>query len=107
MPCSLARVPYDTVMAGSMRAVAVERGGLAPFSPIYQETVSAGVPATSAVAVLNGGPATRCGGLAKKSVPAAIAEAADSAVCANVSTAVVSAACRFTAVAFAVGPMVN
>ena len=77
-----------------MRAVAVERGGFAPFSPIYQETVLAAVPATSAVAVLNGGPATRCGGLAKKLLEAATADAADSAVWASVLTDVVSAAWR-------------
>src|SRR5450631_4449088 len=44
-----------------MRAVAVARADPGPFSPVYQETVLAGVPLTSDVAV-NGEPETRSGG---------------------------------------------
>src|SRR5205807_7255112 len=96
---------------GSIRAVAVSRAGPAPASPVYQLTVLAGVPATKAVAVAKGGPATRRGGwvasVLKKSLAAAIAEAAGSAVCASWLTALVSAACRFTAVAAGVAPIAN
>src|ERR1700741_529240 len=90
-----------------MRAVAVPRAGPGPFSPVYQPTVSVGVPATSAVAVVNGGPATRCGGLPKKSLLAATAEAAVSEVSASLSTAAVSAASRLSAVVPGAGAMVN
>src|SRR5580765_5016887 len=44
-----------------MRATAVPRGESAPFSPVYQNTVLAGVPATSVVAVFSGDPPTRSG----------------------------------------------
>ena len=74
---------------------------------MYQNTVSAGVPATSAVAVA-GAPLTRSGGFElKKLSAAAIADAAGNAVCARLPTAVVSAACRLVAVAPGVAPMVN
>ena len=89
-----------------MRAVAVDRADPEPSSPVYQETVSADVPATSAVAV-NGEPLTRCGGSSKKSLAAAMAEAADSEVAPIWLTPAVSAACRFAAVAAGVAPMVN
>ena len=87
-PCSLARAPYATrerlIDARHRR----RRGSSVPSSPRYQLTVSAAVPSTSAVAVSNGGPSTRCGGLAasvsKKSFPAATAEAATSSVAASV-----------------------
>ena len=73
-----------------MRAVAVERAGSLPVSPVYQITVLADVPAISAVAVSKGGPATRCGGLlasaSKKSLEAATAEAAASEVPASLPT---------------------
>ena len=49
------------VSDGPTWAVAVCSAGVAPFSPVYQKTVLAAVPATSAVAVANGGPATRSG----------------------------------------------
>ena len=68
----------------STRAVAVARAGSVPSSPVYQVTVLAGVPATSAVAVA-GGPLTRCGVPLKKLSAAATAEAAASAVLASVS----------------------
>src|SRR6266511_4219767 len=92
---------------GSMRAVAVPRAGSGPFSPVYQLTVSVDVPATSAVALLNAGPTTRCGGLPKKSLLAATADAAVSEVSASLSTAAVSAACRLSAVKSELGAMVN
>src|SRR6267378_4382905 len=44
-----------------MRATAVPRAESGPLSPVYHETVLADVPATSVVAVANGGPATRSG----------------------------------------------
>src|SRR4051812_3662327 len=44
-----------------MRATAVPRAEPAAFSPVYQDTVLAGVPAISDDAVLNGGPPTRSG----------------------------------------------
>src|SRR5712672_1158563 len=44
-----------------MRATAVPRAGSGPLSPVYHDTVLADVPATSVVAVANGGPATRSG----------------------------------------------
>jgi hypothetical protein len=63
-------------MSGPTCAVAVCRAGVALFSPVYQETVLALVPLTSDVAVLKGGPLTRCGGSElKKLLAAAIAEA--------------------------------
>src|SRR6516162_4601452 len=95
------------MIAGSMRATAVERAGCGPFCPRYQKTVLAAVPATCAVAVAKGGPATRCGGLPKKSFPAATAEAADREVCANCPIPAVMAAFRLAAVATEVAPMVN
>ena len=77
---SLARIPNDTVTAGSTRATAVVRAELDPASPVYQLTVFAAVPSMSDVAVPNGGPLTRCGGcpasISKKSLAAATAEAA-------------------------------
>ena len=95
----------------SARAMAVERAGSLPASPIYQDTVLLVVPSTSAVAVSNGGPATRCGGwpasTLKKSSPAACAEAAVSAVPASVPSDWVRAARRLVAVAVGVPPMVN
>src|ERR1700752_2314803 len=94
-----------------MRTPAVERAGSVPASPVYQITLSAAVPATSAVAVSNGGPSTRIGGLftsaLKNSLPAAMAEAAASAPPATLPTAVVSVACKLAAVAAAFAPMVN
>src|SRR5580704_13811349 len=93
---------------GPTRASAVCRAGVLPFSPVYQETVLALVPFCSAVAVANGGAATRCGGVdSKKLLAAAKAEAGRSVVCASVPTAVVSAAWRLVAVAAAVAPIVN
>ena len=75
-----------------MRAVAVERAGSLPASPVYQITVLAALPATMPVAMSNGGPSTRCGGLAvsasKKSLEAATADAAVSAVDASLPAAV-------------------
>ena len=57
---SLARAPYDTDKDWSMRAIAVERAGSLPLSPVYQITVFAVVPATKFVAAKNGGaPPTR------------------------------------------------
>src|SRR5215213_851366 len=64
MPCSLARIPYCTVAAGSTRAVAVARAGPGPASPVYQVIVFAAVPLTSEVALLNGMVPTRSGGTA-------------------------------------------
>src|SRR5690349_18401180 len=94
-----------------MRAVDVVRAGSLPASPVYHVTVLAGVPAVSAVALSNGGPATRCGGLAasilKKSLPAATADAAVSDVRASVPTLPVSAACMLVAVTSGVVPIVN
>ena len=74
---------------------------------MYQDTVFADVPATSAVAVSNGGPATRCGVPLKKLSAAATAEAAVSAVLASSPTAAVSAVCKLVAVAAAVRSIVN
>src|SRR5580704_10307900 len=96
------------VVAVPTWAVAVFRAGVLPFSPVYQNTVLAAVPLTSEVAVLNGGPETRCGGSElKKLLAAATAEAAGSAVCARLVTALVNAACILAAVAVGVAPMVN
>ena len=96
------------VIDGPTCAVAVCSAGVLPFSPVYQNTVFAGVPFTSDVAVSYGGPATSCGGSElKKLLAAAMAEAAGSAVCARLLTALVSAACRLVAVAAGVAPMVN
>ena len=96
---------------GSTRAVAVARAGSVPSSPVYQLTVFAAVPATSAVAVSKGGPATRCGGwvasMLKKSLAAATADAAESEVAASLPTEAVNAVCRFVAVTSLVAPMVN
>src|SRR5262245_36569907 len=79
-----------------------------PDSPVYHVTVSADVPFTNAVAVSNGGPTTRWGGLAlKKSLAAAMAEAAGSAVWAKPVTALTRAPCRLPAVRDGVAPMVN
>ena len=107
MPSSLARMPYETEIEVSTRAVAVMRGGSLPTSPVYQDTVLAAVPATSAVAVSNGGPTTRCGTPSKKLSAAASAEAAVSDVLASLPTAVVSDVCRLAAVVAASTPMVN
>lgn len=74
---------------------------------MYQETVLAVVPATCAVAVAKGGPATRIGGSSKKSLDAAMAEAAGNEVLPIWLTPAVSAACRLAAVAAGVAPMVN
>src|SRR5262249_19613179 len=94
-------------MSVSIRAVAVPRAGSGPSSPIYHITVSALVPATVAVAVVNVGPTTRWGGLPKKSTPAATAEAAVNEVSASLPIALVSAVCRLAAVAAGVVPMTN
>src|ERR1700736_219685 len=100
MACSLARIPYEIFIDGPPCAIAVWRAGVAPDSPVYQNTVVAAVPFCSAVAELNGGPATGCGGLEpKKLLAAATAEAAGSVVWARLPTAVVSAACKLPAVA--------
>src|ERR1700730_11093408 len=108
MACSLARIPYEIVIDGPTCAVAVWRAGVAPDSPVYQNTVLAAVPFCSAIALLKGGPATRCGGFElKKLLAAATAEAAGSVVCARLPTAVVKAACRLAAVAAGVPPMAN
>ena len=65
---------------------------------MYHCTVLAAVPSIIAVAVSNGGPSTRCGGLlasvSKKSLPAAIAEAAVSSVAAIVPRLAVSVVCK-------------
>src|SRR5213083_2939250 len=76
MPCSLARTPYDTVIEGSTRAVAVARAGSLPSSPVYHVTVSAGVPATRPVAVSNGGPPTRWGGWVESTLKKSLAAVA-------------------------------
>src|SRR5579864_5663348 len=95
------------VVEGPTWASAVWRAGVAPDSPVYQNTVLAGVPATSDVEVA-GAPLTRNGGFElKKSLAAAIAEAAGSAVCARLVIALVSEICRLPAVALALAPMVN
>ena len=75
--------------------------------PVYQDTVFADVPLTSDVAVLNGGPLTRCGGWSKKLLEVSIAEAATSEVLATVVIDVVNAVCRLAAVAAGVAPMVK
>src|ERR1019366_6820090 len=64
MARSLARTPYCTVTDCSTRAVDDARADPGPASPVYQDTVFAGVPLTSDVAVLNGEPPTRSGGRA-------------------------------------------
>src|SRR5712671_278984 len=74
---------------------------------MYQLTVSAAVPATKPVAEVNGEPATRCGGLPKKSFAAAIADAAASEVSASLPTAAANAACRLLAVISLVAPIAN
>src|SRR5579862_1626798 len=95
------------VVEGPTWASAVCRAGVAPDSPVYQNTVLAGVPATSDVAEA-GGPLTRSGGFElKKLLAAAIAEAAGNAVCARLAIAPDSAVCRLPAVAVALAPMVN
>src|SRR5262245_58394907 len=94
-------------MLGSTRAVAVPRAGSGPSSPVYQITVSDDVPATCVVAVVKPGPGTRCGGLPKKSLLAATADAAVSDVSASLSTAAVNAASRLSAVVPGAGAMVN
>src|ERR1700720_3230186 len=96
------------VIDGPTAAVAVCRAGVEPDSPAYQDTVLAGVPLTSDIAVSNGGPLTRSGGLAlKKLLDAAMADAAGSAVCARLESAPVKAVCKLVAVAVALAPMVN
>src|SRR5262245_19004716 len=90
----------------STRAVAVARAGSTPISPVYQDTVLAGVPATNAVAVA-GGPLTRCGVPLKKLSAAAMAEAAASDVLASVWIEPVKAVCRLAAVVAASTPIVN
>ena len=93
---------------GPTCAVAVWRAGVPPFSPVYQKTVFAVVPLTSAVDVSGGEPLTRSGGLEpKKSLAAAIAEAAGNAVCVRPVMAVVKAVCRLVAVSEGNVPMVN
>src|SRR5438046_6579560 len=93
--CSLARAPYCTVIDWSLRATAVPRAGVGPFSPVYQDTVLAAVPGTSVVAELSGTVPTRSGGLElKKLSDAASAEAPTRDVSLSLLTAAVSAACR-------------
>src|ERR1700683_886220 len=95
------------VVEGPTWASAVCSAGVLPDSPVYQNTVLALVPATSDVEVA-GVPLTRIGGFVlKKSLAAAIAEAAGNAVCARLATALDSAVCRLPAVAVALAPMVN
>src|SRR5579862_285736 len=95
------------VVEGPTWAVAVCRAGVLPDPPVYQNTVFAEVPATSDIEVA-GVPLTRSGGLElKKSLAAATADAAGSAVCARLAIALVSAVWRLVAVAFALAPMVN
>src|SRR5580700_5327092 len=107
MACSLARMPKAMVVEGPTWASAVWSDGVAPDSPVYQNTVLAGVPATSEVEEA-GVPLTRSGGFElKKSLAAAIAEAAGKAVCARLEIAPDSAVCRLAAVAVALAPMVN
>src|ERR1700722_3734870 len=94
-------------VVGPTRACAVCSVGVAPDSPVYQNTVLAGVPATSDVEEA-GVPLTRSGGFElKKSLAAATAEAAGNAVCARLAMAPDSAVCRLPAVAVALAPMVN
>ena len=95
------------VMPGPTCAVAVCSAGVLPFSPVYQNTVFAGVPFTKPVEVSGGEPLTRSGGSLKKSLAAAIAEAAGSAVCVSPVMAVVKAVCRLVAVSEGNVPMVN
>src|SRR5258708_4704794 len=95
------------VVEGPTWACAVWRTGVAPDSPVYQNSVLALVPATSDVEEA-GVPLTRSGGVAlKKLLAAAIAEAAGSAVCARLDIAPDSAVCRLPAVTLALAPMVN
>src|ERR1700731_4330027 len=95
------------VVEGPTWATAVWSAGVAPDSPVYQNTVLAGVPATSDVKVA-GVPLTRSGGFElKKLLAAAIAEAAGKAVCARLAIAPDSAVCRLPAVTVALAPMVN
>src|SRR6204780_4662168 len=95
------------VVEGPTWARAVCRAGVGPDSPVYQNTVLALVPATSDVEEA-GAPLTRSGGFElKKSLAAAIAEAAGNAVCARLAIAPDSAVCRLPAVALALAPMVN
>ena len=96
------------VIDGPTCAVAVCSAGVLPFSPVYQNTVFAAVPLTKPVEVSGGEPLTRCGGSElKKSLAAAIAEAAGSAVCVRPVMADVSAVCRLVAVSDGNAPMVN
>ena len=80
-----------------------------PSSPVYQETVLAGVPATSDVADVSADDEafTRIGGSSKKLFDAATAEAATSDPLESVLTEVVSAVLRFEAVAVESVPMAN
>src|SRR5262245_49059478 len=95
--------------------MAVERAGVLPASPVYHDTVFAGVPAVSVVACVNGTvgglATTRIGGLAssmlKNSSAALSAEAAASDVAASLPTEVLSVVCRLAVVAVASAPMVN
>src|SRR5204862_5507349 len=100
-----------TVSASSTLATAVPRAESVPISPVYQVTVSAGVPAMSDVALSNGGPSTRIGGwpasTSKKLFAASIVEAADSEVAASFWTAAVRAAWKFVAVLLGNAPIVN
>src|ERR1700742_2397302 len=109
--CSLARAPYETVSASSTLATDVPRARSVPISPVYQVTVSAAVPATSEVALSNGGPSTRIGGwpasTLKKLFAAAMVEAADSEVAASFWTAVPRAVRKFAAVLVGDASMVN
>src|ERR1043165_5498509 len=88
-----------------MRAIDDARAVPAPLSPAYQKTVFARVPLTSAVALASGVVATRCGGSAKKSPVAAIADAATSEVLASVVIAPFSALLRLAEVAPGVAPI--
>src|SRR3954452_17988549 len=88
-----------------IRAIDEARAAPAPFSPLYQNTVFAAVPLVSAVALASGTPDTRCGGSAKKSLVAAIADAATSDVPASVVIAPFSALLRLAEVAAGVAPI--
>ena len=78
------------MVEGPICAVTVCCGELL-LPPVYQNTVFADVPATSDVDVA-GVPLTRSGGsLLKKSLAAAMAEAAGNCVCASVVMAPVKA----------------
>src|ERR1700722_296899 len=95
------------VVVGPTWASAVCSAGVLPDSPVYQNTVLAGVPATRDVEVA-GVPLTRSGGFElKKSLAAAIAEAAGNAGCARLVIAPHRPGCRLPAGRGGLAPMVN